>query len=394
MPIYEYKGINDCGKKTKGVVDADSLARAKEKLKELRTIPLSLSQVNAQSKHVQLAPPLLLSFTRELAQLLKAGLPLYECLLTIEEKYRKTKEHPLFLSLCDAVKNGRSLSFALKSYPKTFDPIYQSMVQSAEASGALAQVFIELTQLLGKQQKLRKKLVSALTYPAFLAIFCVILTLGLLLFVIPTLEELFEDRRLHPLTESVLAMSRFVRNHGIKCLLTLVGASALTALLAKKKQGMARLKELFQKIPLLKTLSTSAALVRLFRTTSLLLRSGVPLLRAIHLSQNVIKHRGIEALLIRAQEKIAEGESLSEQLVHPTLVPPMVPRMLAIAEETGNMATMMQSIADIYEEELEKHLSQLTSLLQPALLLFLGFVVGVVLLSILLPLTDVTSFLG
>jgi general secretion pathway protein F/type IV pilus assembly protein PilC len=141
MPIYDYRALDEYGKKIKGVIDADSLFLAKEKLKQLRAIPVSLSEITLSSKELRLSTSRVLAFTRELSQLLKAGLPLYESLLTIEEKYRKNKEHTLFLQLCEAVKNGKALSFALSKYPKTFDAIYISMVASAEEAGALAEIF-------------------------------------------------------------------------------------------------------------------------------------------------------------------------------------------------------------------------------------------------------------
>jgi general secretion pathway protein F/type IV pilus assembly protein PilC len=233
-----------------------------------------------------------------------------------------------------------------------------------------------------------------MAYPAFLAVFCLFLVLGLLFFVIPSLETLFEDRQLHPLTHTVLLLSHTLRTYGIHVLSVLLfGGSGLIMLLRGQKARIL-LSKICLKIPIIKTLTITAALVRFFRTGSLLLRGGVPLLKAIHLARTATKNRAIETIIARGEEKIGEGKLFSEQLENQSLIPPMVPRMIAIAEETGTMATMMRSIADIHEEELEKDLSQLTAFLQPALLLLLGLVVGVVLLSILLPLTDVNSFLS
>ena len=392
MPLFEYKAITGDGKKTKGVIDADSLAFAKEKLQRDALTLLHLRARSGKESVLHLPPSLLLSFTRELHQLLQAGLPLYESLVTIEEKYRKNKAHPFFLDACDSLRGGQSLSIILRRYPKTFDGIYLSMVEAAEHTGALAPVFGQLSDLLSKQQKLKKQLISSLTYPAFLGGFCLFLVLGLLLFVIPSLQELFEGRRLHPLTETVLFVSRITREYGLGFLLTLlIGGGALFALSRKKGSplSLARIK-----IPLLHTLRLQSAIVRFTRACSLLMEGGVPLLRTLTLAKGVVKWLPLEEVIEEAKGRVAEGEPLSAQLAIAPWMPPLVPRMLAIAEETGKHSEMLQSISTIYEDELEKSLSQITALLQPALLLVLGFVVGVVLLSILLPLTDVSSFLS
>lgn len=392
MPLFEYKAITAEGKKTKGVIDADSLPFAKEKLQREALTLLHLRARGEKAEALHLPEALLLSFTRELYQLLQAGLPLYESLVTIEEKYRKNKAHPFFLDACDSLRGGQSLSTILRRYPKTFDGIYLSMVEAAEHTGALAPVFGQLADLLTKQQKLKKRLIAALTYPAFLGSFCLFLVLGLLLFVIPSLQELFEGRRLHPLTEAVLFASRITRVYGLVFLVTLLlGGGALFALSRKKGSplSLARLK-----IPLIHTLRLQAAVVRFTRASSLLMQGGVPLLHTLALAKAVVKWQPLEELIEEAKNRVAEGEPLSAQLSKAPWMPPLVPRMLAIAEETGSQGEMLLSISTIYEDELDKSLSQITALLQPALLLVLGFVVGVVLLSILLPLTDVSSFLA
>ena len=392
MPLFEYKAITDVGKKTKGVIDADTLAIAKEKLGREALILLHVRARLEKREALCLPSPLLLSFTRELYQLLQAGLPLYESLVTIEEKYRKNKAHPFFLDACDSLRGGQHLSAILKRYPKTFDGIYLSMIEAAEHTGSLAPVFGQLADLLAKQQKLKKQLISALTYPAFLSGFCLFLVLGLLLFIIPSLQDLFDGRRLHPLTESVLFVSRITRQYGLGFLLTLLlGGGALFAL-SRRKGSLLSLARI--KIPLVHTLRLQSAIVRFTRASSLLMEGGVPLLRTLSLAKSVVKWLPLEEVIEQARARVVEGEPLSAQLAVAPWMPPLVPRMLAIAEETGRMGEMLQSISTIYEEELDKSLSQITALLQPALLLVLGFVVGVVLLSILLPLTDVSSFLS
>jgi general secretion pathway protein F len=392
MALFSYQAINDKGKKITGVIDADSYLIAKERLLKQEIMITRLSLLETKKKEWSLDPTLLLSFTRELGQLLQAGLPLYDCLVTIEEKYRHHKSHPLFLDLCDCLKVGHPLSFALKKYPKTFDPIYLSMVQAAEKTASLASIFQQLCTLLSRQQKLKKQLTSALIYPSFLGGFCFLLIIGLLYFVIPSLQGLFEGRNLHPMTSIVLSLSKFANENTYALLFSFVFLILSMAALFRRKETRLFFQKQILKVPFFKTIMVQSALIRFCRSSSLLLQGGIPLIEALSLARASMKNSLLEEAVANTEKKIAEGETLSSQLKRSPLVPNLVIRMLSIAEETGKMSPMLQNISDIYDEELERNLAQLTTYVQPLLLLILGGIVGIVLLSILLPLTDVSSF--
>ncbi|MFI5334926.1 MAG: type II secretion system F family protein, partial [Chlamydiales bacterium] len=346
-----------------------------------------------EKKEIILPKSLLLTFTRELAQLLQAGLPLYESLLTVEEKYRRQKQHPLFLDLCDRLKGGASLSSSLMRYPKSFDAVYLSLVKAGEESGSLPEIFEQLSLLITKQLRLRKLLISSMTYPMILLVFCMLVTAGLLFFVVPSLQELFEGRALHPLTQLVLNVSKWVNAHGLFLFIFCAGACFFLISLFRSEKGRVLIQGMSLKIPLAKTLLIRSALTRFCHCASLLTQSGVPLLDTLRLSRQTMKLKLLEDAIERAEKKIVEGKSLSQELKNSPMIPSLVIRMLSIAEETGRMGSIFHKLAEIYDEELEKNLTQLSAYLQPALLLTLGAVVGFVVLSILLPLTDVSSFL-
>jgi len=393
MPLFRYRALTETGKKISGVIDADSLDLAKERLRRNQVLVTQLDSVQNR-KEVTLSSPMLLAFTRELGQLLNAGLPLYESLLTIEEKYRKTRSHPLFLDLCDRLKGGYNLSTILKTYPKTFDSIYISMVEAGEKTGALSWAFDQLYELIERRQKLKKQLISAVAYPAFLGAFCFLVMIGLLFFVIPSMQELFEGRRLHPLTQMVLSWSQFLQNHFLLILLSIGLISMVAVSYFRRKQGRYALQRLLQKIPLVNTILLQAALIRFCRSSSILLSGGVPLVGALTTSRKAMKHPLLEEVIADAEGQIIEGKPLSHELKKSSRIPPLVARMLSIAEETGKMPEMFKNISDIYDGELERNLSHVTTFLQPALLILLGGIVGLVILSILLPLTDVSSLIA
>jgi general secretion pathway protein F/type IV pilus assembly protein PilC len=392
MALYRYTAVGPEGKTIKGVIDADSLPIAKDRLRKQQILVTTVFPIVSKENQLVLPPTLLLSFTREIAQLLKAGLPLYESLLTIEEKYRRHKVHPLFLDLCDHLKAGSSLSIALKRYPATFNQIYLSMVQVAEQSGNLAAVFLQLAELIARQHKLKKQLVSALAYPSFLALFCFFIVCGLLFFVIPSMKELFEDRALHPITAAILSISNWVNQNVIYLSVTLLALPIGAVFALRNRTGKLRIYQLSLKLPFIKTLLLHSALVRFCRALSMLLAGGVPLLEALTLSRNVVKSPLIEDAIVKAQKRVGQGERISAAFQGSTILPSLVIRMLALAEETGKMEEAFFNLAEIYDEEMEKHLGQLNTFLQPALLITLGAIVGLVVLSILLPLTDVSSF--
>lgn len=394
MPLFRYEAIGPQGKSLASVIDADSLSAAKDKLRKQNIFVVSLTPLSSRKKSLKLSSAMLLSFTRELSQLLHAGLPLYESLITIEEKYRKSKVHPLFLDLCDHLKSGALFSSILKRYPTSFGPIYLAMIQIGEKSGNLSFATSCLYQLLTKQQKLKKQLIAALTYPALLGAFCFCIVCGLLFFMVPTMQDLFEGRALHPMTAAVLGLSqwltknRFVLGFGL-----LSGIASLTYCL-KTERLRQFLEKISLKIPYLKTLILDSNWARFFQVAGLLLKGGIPLVDALRLSMEVLTSSYLKGVMKRAESGILEGKRLSDLLKDVPHVPPVVARMFALAEETGKMDDAFKSLAEIYEEELEKHLLQLTTYLQPALLILLGAIVGVVILSILLPLTDVSSFLS
>ncbi|MEM8727311.1 MAG: type II secretion system F family protein [Chlamydiota bacterium] len=395
MALYRYTALSKDGRRKKiGMINADSVELAKEKLRKEAILVIKLESYAKHGKEFTISPTLLVQFTRDLHILLKAGLPLYDSLTTLEEKYRKTKLHSIFLNLCDRVKEGRHFSDALKDYPKVFDPVYLSMVKAGEESGSLEQSFAELEKLLGQQQILRKKCFSAMIYPAFLAVFCVSVVCVLLFFLIPSMSELFEDATLHPMTRGVLSLSHFFTDHAFLIFTLVAGMIGCLFLFIFHPKGKEILKERLLHVPIVKRLFIETIMTRFCRVFSILFKGGVPMMDCLTLSKKVMKHPSFEKIISAAEVKVLEGKPLSKQLQQSPLIPTLVIRMLSIAEESGRLAEMTAHLSDIYEEDIERSLSRLTSLLQPVMLLFLGVVVALILLAVLLPLTDVSSILN
>jgi general secretion pathway protein F len=336
----------------------------------------------------------LLSFTREIAKLLKAGLPLYEAILSLEEKHATSPLRPLLLDLAQKLKAGLSFSKALQMNPGNFDFLYCAMVANAEKTGILEQTLEEIAKFIERIEKLKGQFFSTLLYPAFLLSFSLIVISVLFFYILPSLFELFEGRPLHPLTQCILSCSHFLITHKSSgCFLFVFFLSFLVFSFFSKKTKQC-LHRIFLRLPFVKSLMLKVGFVRYFRSLSVLLQGGVPLLEALKLSRNVMQHSLLDLQMKEAEKRVGEGWLLSLHLEKSSLVPKWVCRMVAVAEKTGDLQNMLRHIADIYEEELEKSLAQISTFLQPLLLLILGVIVGVVVLSVLIPLTDVSSFLS
>lgn len=399
MALYSYKYIDPKGKKKSGMLEADSLAHAKELLRAQKILVISLNltsdkpKIFLKKKEPLLQGEALITFTTQLSQLLFAGLPLYESLLSLEDQSRNEPFHPIILSLCEQIKKGASLSEALGKFPNSFNTLYRSMVAAGESVGALDTTLDKLGTLLSKQRRLKKQLVTAMIYPFLLFSFSLVVILLLLTFVIPSLETLFEDRPVNRFTSLIMALSHFL-THGWLVYLPVLGfLSGGSLYLFSSEKGKRFFQRLVLRLPLLKTVVTQSAMARFSRSMGTLLQGGVTIIPALQISRKVMRNPFFEEIVENAEKKIIEGSFLSEEFKKSSLIPSLVPRMLAIGEEGGNAHLMFHKIADLYEEEVEKSLSRVTALAQPVILVVMGGIVGLIMLGVLLPLTDINAFI-
>lgn len=392
MPLYKYNAINKSQKKQSGIIDAESHADALEFLNKKKIVTIDLKPYSWKPKSISLSRKELLFFTQDLSQFLCAGLPLYESLLALEERYENTKNHAFFLHLCNQIKQGRTLSQILSEFPKSFDMIYISMVGAGEKSGKLGQIFKELSIMINKSDAFKKQITAALTYPIFLISFCCAVLYGLFFFLIPSMQELLQGRHLHPVTQAVLQISHFLQQYKRILGIGLVSVGIAIFCFFHSRIGKLNWQRFSLHIPLLKTLITESVLVRFCQTLSVLLDSNIPLIEALDYSKRVMNHCIFESVIDKVGISIIEGNKLSTEISKSRLFPNMAIRMIQVGEQVGNMGEMLHNIAQIYQKNLERTLHKITVLLQPILLLFLGIVVGTILLSVLLPLTDMSSF--
>lgn len=393
MPLFRYKELNTKSRGQYRYIDADSLLSAKKKLHELKIIAKEIHACTQFRQNFTLSTKNLLAITKDFYYLLHSNLPLYDSLLTLEEKYRNHKIYPMILDLTDSVKYGKKLSSVLFEYKKAFSSIYCSMIKSAENSGSLDKAFLELYLMLEKNAKWQKKIQDTLIYPAFLLSFSFAILLGLFLVIIPSMKELFEDRALHPLTSAVLTISNWMNTH-----LTLLAAGAaflfagiLTCVFHKKTKNI--IKKYLYKISIINDLVTKIAIERFTTNLYNLLENAVPILESLYLAKGVLNHPYLEQDVEQIISKVEKGEKFSRAIDDSKHFPPLVAKMISTGEHAGTIAPILQHISELFHEEVKSSLEKFTALLQPILLLLIGIIVGVVLLAVLIPLTDVSSLM-
>lgn len=387
MALYRYTALDERGKKVKGVIDAESFSLAKERLHQEKILVVRLNAGRKKGAHERLPKAMLPQLFKELSLLLRASLPLYDALVALCEKYRKASFHPLLLSLSDQLREGKSLSAIVERYPLTFNPVMRCMIRTGEKSGSLEQTFSALHTSLEREQKLKKELVGALTYPLLLLAFSACVIVGLLFFVIPSLSEFLEGDALRPLTAQILALSAWANAHPLLFFFTPCATIGALYTFYRTGRGKALFSACALRIPLVKSLLLHGSLERFCRNARTLLHGGTPLVEAIGHSASTL-HPLMQEHLSQVSDRVAQGERLSYALKRIPRLPMLFLHMIALAEETGKMEDAFLHLTLLYEEEVHKHLAQLTALLQPLFLLLLGGIVGLIVFSVILPLTD------
>lgn len=393
MGLYDYTAFDKEGKKIKGRVEAGSDRQARERLREQGVILSSIAEAKPTRKDALIGENLV-TFTRLLAQLVESGVPLYESLLALEEQFRRERFHACLTSICDQIQSGSTLSKAMKEHPMSFDQLYVSMVAAGESSGALAKVLHRLANHLEKQQKLKSQLVTAMIYPMILATFSIVVIALLLLFVVPSIETVFEGRQLNGFSQFVINISHLARGHGwwVLPMFGILISYGVWWFFTEKGQSLWHRYSL--QVPLVKGIILQSAMARFCRTLSTLLEGGVPLVEGLEISRGVMGNRVLQDEIAAAEKAVIEGSSFSKELQKSAFIPPMVSRMAQIGEETASANVMFAKIADVYEGQLDKTLSRIMALAQPVILMIMGMIIGSILLAILLPLTDVSQLTG
>jgi general secretion pathway protein F len=398
VPIYRYKGISRAGVGQKGALEAENTAQARKKLHADGIFPMSLAEETAGKKGFAL--PSLLGrqeflplLTRQLATLVGAGVPLVGALQSVATQVDDPESLKVLQEIQDAVRGGASLARAVEAHPGTFPELYASMVRAGEESGTLPLSLARLADHLEKQARTRNRVRSALTYPLLMAVVASLVVIFLLTFVVPKIVGIFSHLgQALPLPTRILIAITDVLGAGWWALLLLAGALTL---LARRyfltERGRWVRDNAFLRLPLAGRLAHLSAFSRFARTLSTLVSSGIPVDRALRIVAPVVGNAVIAERIVATADRVVEGSTLSDALRVHAEIPPALVQMVSVGEESGTLGDMLARGADAMDEETDARLSRLLSLLEPLIILVMGGVVAFIVISVLLPLLDISN---
>jgi len=340
----------------------------------------------------------LAGFTRQLATLVRAGMPLLRGLEVLARQEKRALFATVIESLAETVRTGGSLSDGMARQPKVFDRLYLNMIKAGEAGGVLEVVLDRLADFLEKSQKVRGKVKSAMTYPLIIMVVAVGIVGGLMVFVIPRFESIFasmlKGQPLPALTQAVLAASRLVQTNLVLTAGVVIATGAALRYAVGTPAGTRWKDRVVLMVPVLGDLLLKSAVARFTRTFGTLLAAGVPILTALQITREAAGNLRVAEAIRQVHDRVREGESVARPLEATNVFPSMVPGMIDVGEETGRLPDMLERIADTYDDEVDNAVAALTALLEPLMIVVMALVVGTIVIALFLPLARIVQSLS
>lgn len=423
MPRFQYVALDARGQEATGVLDAASSNDAVAQLRQSGYFPTSVVEegkgpapkASKQVAKASAAPATkkkgkkgggffekktikgktLMIFTRQLATLIDAGLPLLRGLTVLAKQERDLVLKSTINSLADSVQSGSTFSESLAQHPRLFNKLYINMVKAGELGGVLELVLNRLAEFQEKAQKIKNKVVAAMFYPIIVLFIAVAIMAFLLVFIVPKFEQIFQDmlggRPLPGLTQFVIGVSNLLKNNVLIVIGVIVVIVVAFKMIAANPKGRAILDRIKLKAPLFGDLLRKSAISRFTRTLGTLVTSGVPILQALNITRETAGNYVLADAIGKVHDSVKEGESIVAPLEASGVFPPMVISMIDVGEETGQLPEMLLKIAEVYDDEVDNAVSGLTSLLEPIMIVFLAVVVGTIVIALFLPLITIIS---
>jgi len=424
MPRYAYVALDARGQESTGLVDASSTNEAIGQLRQAGYFPTNVFEegkgggptvkaAKQRAKAVRAAAPatpgkgivlferktikprVLMIFTRQLATLIDAGLPLLRALTVLAKQERDKVLQKTISNLSDAVQSGSTFSEGLAQHPKIFNDLYVNMVRAGELGGVLELVLSRLAEFQEKAQKIKNKVVAAMVYPIIVMFLAVAIMGFLLVFIVPRFEAIFQDmlgdKPLPAITLFVIGASNAVKNNWPMIIGAVVVAFIGVKLLGRTPAGRMGIDRVKLRTPLFGDLLRKTAISRFSRTLGTLVTSGVPILQALNITRETAGNTVIAGAITQVHDSVKEGESIVQPLEASGAFPPMVISMIDVGEETGQLPEMLLKIAEVYDDEVDNSVAGLTSMLEPIMIVFLAVVVGTIVIALFMPLISIIS---
>ena len=402
MPVYVWKGKNSYGEKRKGEVEAVNEAAALGQLKRLRIENPKIKEkpkdlfANVKIFQPKVTGKDIVIFTRQMSTMIDAGLPLVQCLQILAKQQDNPTFRRVLTEIQTDVETGMTLADAMRKHPKVFDNLYSNMIEAGELGGILDTILSRLAAFKEKSMALQKKIKGAMTYPAICLAIALIILVVILVFVVPVFAKMFEDfgSSLPAPTQFVVDMSDFFKGNIIFIFIGAFIASFIFKKIYNTEKGRLKIDGFLLKAPVVGTLIRKVAVSKFTRTLSTMLQSGVPILDALQVVARTSGNKVIERAVYHVSDSIAEGRPIAEPLEESGVFPNMVVQMINVGESVGALDTMLEKIADFYDEEVDQAVENLTAMIEPFMMVFLGGMIGGLVVAMYLPIFKMASVVG
>ena len=401
MANFKYKAINSEGQRIEGSQSADSESQVREMLLSNQYYPLSIEKENSKNKisfsfnrKVKLKD--IEIFCRQFYVMLDSGLSIGKALNILIEQGEKPKIREALIGVNGDLKRGETLASSMRKRKDVFPNLLTSMIDAGERSGNLDIILKRMSEYYEKEIKIRGKIKSAMIYPIVLGVVAIIAITFILTFVMPTFVQMFEENNVDlPMsTKMVLGTSKMLGKYGIIIFLILVTAIILLGKYLKSEEGQYKLSIINLKIPVIKKLTQKIIVSRFTRTMGIVSSSGMSLVTSLEIVASVVGNKIAEKELLKVKEKVLKGEGLGDSIMKIKIFPPMLASMVKVGEEAGSLDSILDKTADFYDDELEREIQTATALIEPAMIVVMGIIIGFLLISILTPMFKMYNSIG
>lgn len=403
MAVFEYEAMAKTGKAVRGIIDADTAAAARRKLREQALYPTKLEESSAKgasrggdetgAAFSRISQRDVAMMTRQLAVLLQAGMPLVEALGALLEQTSSPRLRKNIYEIRDRVNEGVTLADSLAVHRRVFSDLYVNMVRAGEASGALEGVLVRLADILERQVRLKNKVASMLAYPILMALVGVGIISFMMGFVVPKIIQMFEKQKrdLPLVTTVMIATCNFIREWWYLIVLAILAAFFAWRFWVSRPQGRRRWDAFKLRMPILGGLYVKMISARFARTLGTMLQSGLIMMTALDVVKSVVENKVVEESMDDVKSGVRRGRDLTVPLRETGLFPPMLLHMVELGQRSGELENMLIRVADTYDEDIEMTVNGIVSLLEPMMIVVMGVLVGFLVFSILLPIFDMSS---
>ncbi len=393
MPVYIWTGKNRKGETQKGEMDVASENAVRTNLTRMKITPVRVKKKpkdlleNVSFLQPKVKQNDVILFCRQFSTMIDAGLPIIQCLDILHSQQENPTFKKMLKSIKENVESGSTLAEALKAYPKQFDDLFVNMVHAGEMGGILDTILRRLSSYMEKAANLKRKVKGAMTYPIVTLLIAVVVLAVILIFVIPVFEEMFADfgSELPVPTQIVVAMSDFAKANFLYVIVALVLFGFAFRRFYRTEKGRAVVDRTVLRLPVFGDLLRKVAVAKFTRTMGTMLASGVAILEALDIVGKTAGNKTIEDAIMKTRTGISEGRTMADPLTESGVFPSMVCQMISVGEATGALDAMLGKIADFYDEEVDQSVENLTALIEPFMLVFLGVTIGGLVVAMYLP---------